>query len=74
MDPITAKGLAQPHGDRFLIQNPPAPYATQAEMDAVYALPFQRRQHPYYEQMGPVKAAGDDRILDQHPSRLLWRM
>lgn len=55
MDPITAKGLAQPHGDRFLIQNPPAPYATQAEMDAIYALPFQRRQHPFYEQMGPVK-------------------
>ncbi len=55
-DPLTAKGLYQLHGDRYLIHNPPAPYATQAELDAVYALPFQREQHPYYEQQGPVKA------------------
>ena len=55
-DPLTAKGLYQLHGDRYLVHNPPAPYATQAELDAVYALPFQRAQHPYYEQQGPVKA------------------
>ena len=55
-DPITAKGLIQQHADRFLVQNPPAPYATQKEMDAVYALPFQRAQHPYYEKQGPVRA------------------
>jgi uncharacterized radical SAM protein YgiQ len=55
-DPLTAKGLYQLHGDRYLVHNPPAPYATQAELDAVYALPFQREQHPYYEQQGPVKA------------------
>ena len=55
-DPISAKGLVQVHGDRMLIQNPPAPYATQAEMDAVYALPFTRLQHPYYERQGPVTA------------------
>ena len=39
-DPITAKGLIQKHGDRFLVQNPPAPYATQKEMDEIYGLPF----------------------------------
>jgi uncharacterized radical SAM protein YgiQ len=55
-DPITARGLFQAHGDRLLIQNPPAPHANQAELDAVYALPFQRTQHPYYEKYGPVKA------------------
>lgn len=55
-DPITAKGLIQQHGDRFLVQNPPALHATQAELDAVYALPFQRTQHPYYEKYGPVRA------------------
>ena len=55
-DPITAHGLVQAHGDRLLIQNPPAPHAMQAELDAVYALPFQRAQHPYYEKYGPVKA------------------
>jgi uncharacterized radical SAM protein YgiQ len=55
-DPLTARGLAQRHGERWLVQTPPAPYATQVEMDAVYRLPFQRAQHPYYEQMGAVKA------------------
>ena len=55
-DPLTAKGLYQLHGDRYLVHNPPAPYATQAELDAVYELPYQRKQHPYYEQQGPVKA------------------
>ncbi|MDR3575003.1 MAG: YgiQ family radical SAM protein [Anaerolineaceae bacterium] len=55
-DPLTAKGLFQRHNDRLLVQNPPAYYPNQAEMDAIYALPFQRAQHPYYEKMGPVKA------------------
>lgn len=55
-DPLTAQGLVQPHGDRYLIQNPPAAYPSQSELDAVYDLPFQRTQHPYYEQMGSVKA------------------
>ena len=55
-DPITAKGLFQRHGDRMVVQNPPAAYATQVEMDAVYALPYQRGQHPYYEAQGAVKA------------------
>jgi len=55
-DPITAKGLCQKHGDRFLVHNPPAPYQTQAELDAVYALDYERAQHPYYEAQGPVRA------------------
>jgi uncharacterized radical SAM protein YgiQ len=55
-DPITARGLYQQHGDRYLVQNPPAPYPSQPELDAAYDLPFQRTQHPYYEQQGPVKA------------------
>jgi uncharacterized radical SAM protein YgiQ len=55
-DPLTAHGLFQRHAGRYLVQNPPAPYASQVELDAVYALPFQRAQHPYYEQQGPVKA------------------
>jgi uncharacterized radical SAM protein YgiQ len=55
-DPITAKGLAQRHGERYLIHNPPAPTPSQAEIDAIFALPFERAQHPYYEVRGPVKA------------------
>ncbi len=55
-DAITAKRLAQAKGDRFYIQNPPQAPLAQAEMDRVYALKFERRQHPYYEAQGPVKA------------------
>ncbi len=55
-DPISAKGLYQQHGDRYLVQNPPARHQTQAELDAVYALGFERAQHPYYERLGQVKA------------------
>ena len=55
-DPLTAQGLLQRHGSRYLIQNPPAPYADQKQLDAIYALPFTRTQHPYYERQGKVKA------------------
>ena len=55
-DPITAKGLYQKHGDRFLIQNPPASYLKQEELDSVYRIKYERAQHPYYESQGKVKA------------------
>jgi uncharacterized radical SAM protein YgiQ len=55
-DPLTAKRLVQRHSERFLVQNPPALYLSQKQMDVVYDLPFQRTQHPYYEKQGPVKA------------------
>jgi len=54
-DPVNAKGLCQQHGDRWLIQNPPAAYQTQTELDSVYTLNFERAQHPYYEKQGPVR-------------------
>lgn len=55
-DAITAKRLAQAKADRYYIQNPPQMPLSQEEMDRVYALQFERRQHPYYEAQGPVKA------------------
>ena len=55
-DALTAKGLYQKHGTRFLIHNPPALPLTQPELDAVYAHDFERAQHPYYERQGKVKA------------------
>lgn len=55
-DPITAHGLCQQKGDRYLVQNPPPFTQTQAELDAVYSLDFERAQHPYYESQGKVKA------------------
>jgi uncharacterized radical SAM protein YgiQ len=55
-DPLTAKGLYQKHGTRYVVHNPPGMPLTQKELDAVYALDFERAQHPYYEQQGKVKA------------------
>ena len=55
-EPLNARGLVQQHGDRYLVQNKPAEYLSQTEMDAVYALPYQRAQHPYYEVQGAVRA------------------
>ncbi|MEM5775795.1 MAG: hypothetical protein AAGU05_12410, partial [Anaerolineaceae bacterium] len=55
-DPLNASGLAQKYDRRYLIQNPPALSLTQAELDGVYALPYEHAQHPYYEQQGRVKA------------------
>lgn len=55
-DPVSAKGLFQRHRDRFLVQNPPFPYLTTEELDQVYALDYEKAQHPYYEKEGAVKA------------------
>lgn len=55
-DPLTARGLTQRHGDRYLTQNPPALTPTQNELDKVYRLDFERAQHPYYERQGKVKS------------------
>lgn len=55
-DPISAKGLVQAHGDRYLVQNPPAFSLNQEELDRIYGLPYERAQHPYYEKNGKVKA------------------
>jgi uncharacterized radical SAM protein YgiQ len=41
-----ARPLLQPHGDEAVYFNPPALPLEEAEMDALYDLPFQRRTHP----------------------------
>jgi len=55
-DPLLAQGLCQQQDTRYLVQNPPAPYLTQQELDAVHELDYERAQHPFYERIGPVKA------------------
>lgn len=54
-DPISAKGLCQEVDGRFCIQNPPADYLGESEMDGVSALPFTRELHPYHRPKGAVK-------------------
>jgi uncharacterized radical SAM protein YgiQ len=55
-DPRSAKGLVQLHRDRYLVQNPPYPNLAQDALDSVYALDYERAQHPYYARQGEVKA------------------
>ena len=55
-DPISAQGLAQRYGSRYVVQNPPAKTLITPEMDAVYALPFEHAVHPYYAAQGEVRA------------------
>ena len=55
-DPFTAKRLVEAYGKEFVVQNPPQKPLTQAEMDAVYALPYMRTWHPSYTKAGGVPA------------------
>lgn len=50
------KRLVQEHAGRYLVVNPPAAPMSAAELDAVYALPFTRRQHPAYSEPIPAFA------------------
>lgn len=55
-DPIRGKTIVQPHGDRYLVQNPPQLPLTQEEMDFTYNLPFTRTPHPMYDSLGGIPA------------------
>lgn len=55
-DPLSAKGLVQKHGERFLIQNPPQYNPTTEEMDYYHDLKYEREVHPYYKKWGEVRA------------------
>jgi uncharacterized radical SAM protein YgiQ len=55
-DPLTAQGLFQQHGPRYLVQNPPQPHLTAEELDHIYSLDFARDVHPYYKVQGKVRA------------------
>jgi len=55
-DPLTAQGLFQQHGPRYLVQNPPQSHLTAEELDNIYALDFARDVHPFYQTQGKVRA------------------
>lgn len=55
-NPFNGKALVQPHGNRMVIQNPPAKPLTTEEMDRIYELPYIRSYHPSYEKSGGVPA------------------
>lgn len=55
-DPASAKGLAQGHGDRWLVHHPPASPLSQEDMDKAGELPFTRDVHPDDARRGKVRA------------------
>ena len=55
-DPLTAMGLSQKCGDRYLVQNPPQRNVTSDELDRIYGTDYENAVHPYYLKDGPVKA------------------
>jgi uncharacterized radical SAM protein YgiQ len=55
-DPVNAKGLFQKFENRYVIQNTPSKYLETDELDKIYKLPFENDAHPYYKNMGEIKA------------------
>ncbi len=55
-DPVSSVGLAQLHDQRYLIQNPPARSLSEAELDRIYELDYEREAHPYYASQGKIRA------------------
>ena len=53
-DPFRGKTIVQKHGERFVVQFPPARPLREAEMDAVYGLGYARAAHPMYDAFGGV--------------------
>ncbi|MFI3251015.1 MAG: YgiQ family radical SAM protein [Eubacteriales bacterium] len=48
-DVVTGRALAQKHGNRYVLCNPPSLPLTTAEFDRVAELPYVREPHPDYE-------------------------
>ena len=55
-DPMRGITLVQGHSDKFVVINKPEKPLTRAELDKVYALPYQKTYHPIYEKDGGIAA------------------
>ncbi|MDD5136167.1 MAG: YgiQ family radical SAM protein [Candidatus Omnitrophica bacterium] len=53
-DPKHGRTIVQPHGERFVIELPPAAPLTTPEMDSIYGLDYARAPHPRYGKEGGV--------------------
>ncbi len=53
-DPFSAQPLAEAAAGQLVVQNPPDYPLSQAELDAVYELPYARRPHPSYQAQIPA--------------------
>lgn len=53
-DPYIGRAVVQKHGDRFVVQLPPAMPLGTEELDKLAALKFMRAWHPVYDRQGGV--------------------
>lgn len=53
-DEVYGKTVVQRHGNKMLVQTPPAISLTQEELDYIYSLPYEKNYHPIYEKDGGV--------------------
>ncbi|MDY0247932.1 MAG: YgiQ family radical SAM protein [Methanosarcina sp.] len=53
-NPVTGKGIVQPHPKTIIIQNKPMRPLTEAELDHVYELPYTGETHPSYTEPVPA--------------------
>lgn len=58
-DALNGRTIVQPHGDKYVVQNPPAYPMSVSEMDRVYALPYERTYHPSYIEAGGIPAINE---------------
>ena len=65
-DPVCGKTLAQKHGERWLVVNPPAMPLETKELDRVAELPYTREVHPMYDEMGGVPSIEEVRFSVIH--------
>ena len=65
-DAVTGKAVVEADDNGLLVQNPPQPPLTRAELDAVYELPYERMWHPMYASEGGVPAIEEVRFSITH--------
>ena len=65
-DEVRGKTVIQRHGDRIVVQNPPAPMLDTETFDWVYELPYMRDYHPSYEALGGVPGIEEVRFSIIH--------
>ncbi len=65
-DEVYGKTIIQRHGNKMLVQTPPALSLTTEELDRIYDLPFMRAYHPSYEKFGGVPGIEEVRFSITH--------
>ncbi|MBQ7173022.1 MAG: YgiQ family radical SAM protein [Clostridia bacterium] len=65
-DAINGQAICERYDNKLLVQNPPMPPLEQAELDRVYALPYERTYHPSYEAEGGVPGISEVKFSITH--------